>query len=58
MGYSMSDSDLELLESYIELTEKQSDIIHKLSQVIDKQATELAHLRNAQKIEDQEKTEE
>lgn len=46
------DEVLELLGIYMDLTEKQDEIIVRMSRHINKQATELAHLRNLLKVEE------
>ena len=51
MSHLSDDELLETLELYIAMTEKQDEIIHHLGEVIRRQATELAHLRNILRVE-------
>lgn len=51
MSRLSDDELLETLELYIEMTEKQDEIIHHLGEIIQRQATDLAHLRNILRIE-------
>lgn len=45
------DQVLELLDIYMTLTEKQDEIIARLSAVVAKQATELAHIKNLSRMD-------
>jgi len=51
MSQLSDDELLEILELYIAMTEKQDEVIHHLGEIIQRQATELAHLRNIMKME-------